>query len=495
MKNRQKRILPGKLILSLLLILSMIIPGSVNYASDDFSGGGAVIVDTADDWSTEEPSGSAKESSDFAGDATEIVPSEEILVPSDNPGTSKNDPSLTLEAAEYPYALTASDGVHTIRLSFTDEARLSNDIVFSIANNEKLKDDLASRKEREEKEKTELEKAKSALGIDASGISYIHAFYPILSDSQNLTKTETPEAPVTLEIQLFDETLVRADQREELLKSKRQLLGSLQPENVQVIRLATADEIRKYKEEGDLRSVSGENLEIKEDPEIGQILYEVMNLSLEDGLIRFQTRNISPFYLAIKKDGSSKTGNEDFFTQPDAAAVWSFEDLQDAWEEEAEQTAGEETARTDEAEVSENAPLTADAEENDTENNVVNDIKNDTDTDLVEGQIGEAIPDSEEEESTSEEAADPSDKETEEGDLSGPRQLVSAGENYEIMLNYSSDANIPEGSELVLQEIPETSESYEALAQKAVDAVDVEAEEILSVTLVDLSIDHSGETI
>ena len=77
----------------------------------------------------------------------------------------------------------------------------------------------------------------------------------------------------------------------------------------------------------------------------------------------------------------------------------------------------------------------------------------------------------------------------------GVRQLLSGGEGYEISLTYENEANIPEGAELVVNEITEKSGDYDVLTEKTEETLQVNADEILSVTFVDLSIEKDGEAI
>lgn len=73
--------------------------------------------------------------------------------------------------------------------------------------------------------------------------------------------------------------------------------------------------------------------------------------------------------------------------------------------------------------------------------------------------------------------------------------LVSSKKNFEISVSYSSEANVPEGSELNLKEIPYYTNDGKALSNQAADALDVDKRDITSVTLVDVSIVKGTYTI
>ena len=73
--------------------------------------------------------------------------------------------------------------------------------------------------------------------------------------------------------------------------------------------------------------------------------------------------------------------------------------------------------------------------------------------------------------------------------------LVSSKNSYEVSVAYSSDAKVPEGSELELKEIPYYTNDGKDLTNRAAEALDVDKEDIVSVTLVDVSIVKDEETI
>lgn len=73
--------------------------------------------------------------------------------------------------------------------------------------------------------------------------------------------------------------------------------------------------------------------------------------------------------------------------------------------------------------------------------------------------------------------------------------ISSANGYYEVSVTYDADANIPEGSQLNLKEVPNYTNTGKELSHQAVDALSIPAEDVALVSLFDASIEHEGETI
>ena len=73
--------------------------------------------------------------------------------------------------------------------------------------------------------------------------------------------------------------------------------------------------------------------------------------------------------------------------------------------------------------------------------------------------------------------------------------VTASGSDYSVSLTYTSDANIPEGSMFELSELPASGILYDNLTTSVASTLNAEAEEISSVTFVDVDVKKDGDSV
>ena len=73
--------------------------------------------------------------------------------------------------------------------------------------------------------------------------------------------------------------------------------------------------------------------------------------------------------------------------------------------------------------------------------------------------------------------------------------VTASGTDYSVSLTYTSDANIPEGSMFELSELPASGILYDNLTTSVASTLNAEAEEISSVTFVDVDVKKDGDSV
>ena len=73
--------------------------------------------------------------------------------------------------------------------------------------------------------------------------------------------------------------------------------------------------------------------------------------------------------------------------------------------------------------------------------------------------------------------------------------VTASGSDYSVSLTYTADANIPEGSMFELSELPASGVLYDTLTTSVANALNAEAEEISSVTFVDVDVKKDGGSV
>lgn len=73
--------------------------------------------------------------------------------------------------------------------------------------------------------------------------------------------------------------------------------------------------------------------------------------------------------------------------------------------------------------------------------------------------------------------------------------VTASGSDYSVSLTYTADANIPEGSMFELSELPASGILYDNLTTSVASTLNAEAEEISSVTFVDVDVKKDGDSV
>ncbi|MBQ7371988.1 MAG: hypothetical protein IJW67_08945, partial [Blautia sp.] len=443
-------------ILAFLLIAAMTInegiwpfaeAGGLNSKSiraDDFSGNEAVYIDDSNLF--EDASGSV--SQEQTGD---IIIGDQVSS-QDNASTIQGSAQRTDNQKE----LIASEGQNGISMLYTEAAGIPEDAVLKLR-------DL-----KEKEIKAYLDRAEKALNWKDPELSYVRIYDLTIQKDRDVNFSYVPVSSVMVEIRILDSAVMNPEQKQQFIRQNADLLD---PDRTYTDLEQQFTELRqKY-----LRQMHLENLQIVS---LGQ-KDELLQTTTEDGVIRFKADKLYPYVLLMRSDDMQES-SWDFNAGEDPAAIWSFEDTEtEDILKEAEEASAETESEVADIESEDNQDEAA--ETGDSMEEPVNAETDREDMNEVEAEDA-GLSDFEQ----TEENAWISETE---------QQLVSSGEDYEISVVYNSDAKIPEGSELVVNEISENTGRFDTLSEQAIAALDTDEDSILAVKLVDVSIDKDGEMI